>query len=85
MLRVWSLFRQARNRGHVHDERVTWLELAIDEQDAPGSQNENRLTYCSGFISDHRDQSHSRLYPGSCWSSGNAKGGDICPNPQEPT
>lgn len=69
---MWCLFRQARSRGHVHDERVTWLELAIDEQDAPGSQDENRLTYCSSFISDRCDRSRGRLYLGSCWSSGNA-------------
>jgi hypothetical protein len=62
---------------------VTWLELAIDEQHVLGSQNENRLTYCSSFIPDHYDRFCSRLYSESCWNTGNAKGGDICPNPQE--
>lgn len=70
--------------GPCFDRRVTCLEFAIDEQDAPGSQDENRLTYCSSFTSDRCGRSHSRLCLGSCWSSGNAKGGDICPNRQEP-
>ena len=56
---------------------VTWLELAIDEQYALGAQNENRLTYCGSFIPDHCDRFYGRLYSGSCWNIGNAKGGDI--------
>jgi len=63
---------------------VTWLELAIDERHALGSQNENRLTYCSSFTPDYCDWSCSRFYSEDCWKTGDAKGGDICPNPQEP-